>query len=199
MINETRPLTYDWASVIIPGALSAGVCAAVMNEIFYKIHHRPCMKVHFKGDGVYFPCTSDVDKCAAPYRLFFQILISNESPDPIAITEITLCLTGFEEKLFVNDFFLPMDKYDMEPYFQGIEKDKYVTKNDTFRIENPIKCGTVVKPYEAMNGAIFIAGCPEIKCDEVDGVLKISTTRKGYKYDIVARRYSHVEQKYIDL
>ena len=110
-----------------------------------------------------------------------------------------LCINGIEEKLFVNDFFMPIDSYDMEPYFQDFEKEKYITKRDSFEIDNPIKCGTVVKPYEAMNGVIFIAGCPEINYDEVNGLLKINTTRKNYEYNVVARRYYHVEQKYIDL
>lgn len=179
-------------------ALSSGLFAAMFAEACHFMRHRPCMKVHYKSDGIYFPSSVKVDKCAAPYRLFFQVMISNESPDPIAITGITLHLEGIEEELLVNDFIIPAPSYDMEQYFSGMEKEKWVTKRDSFRIENPIRGGTVIRPYEAINGVIFIMGCPEIKVDEIAGVLKINTTRKNYDYKVKAIRYRHEQQKYID-
>lgn len=188
----------EWLCSFISEALSAGIFAAIMTEIFYRIHHRACMKIRFKSEGIYFPSAPEIDKCVAPYRLFFQVIISNESPEPIAITEITLRFSGIEDELFVNDFIIPASSYNMEPYEQGFEHGKMVTKNDLFRIENPIRSGTVIGPYEAINGVIFIMGCPEIKADELDGVLKIYTTRKEYEYKVKAARYRHEAQKYID-
>ncbi len=185
-------------SEFLPAAFSAGMFAAITAEVFYRIHHRANMNVRFNGGGIYFSCTSDVDKCAAPYRLFFQVLIFNESPDPITIIEIKLKLEELSEELFVNDFVLPAKVYNMDTYFDGIENGKHVTKNDSFQIANPIKSGTVIRPYEAVNGVIFIMGCPKITSENVTGILTINTTRKKFEYNIVASRYRHEPQKYID-
>lgn len=188
----------EWLLSFMPAALSAGVFAAITSEVFYRIHHRPCMKVSFKGNGIYFPSSAEIDKCVAPYRLFFQAIISNESPDPIAITDIGLHFNGIEDELFVNDFLNPAESYDMEPYFYGEIDGKCITKNDSFKIENTIKGGRVIGPYEAMNGVIFIMGCPVINADKLDGILKINTTRKYYEYHVTAFKYHHELQKYID-
>ncbi len=187
----------DLMCAILPTALSTGVFAAIMTQIFYWINHRPCMKIRFNRN-MYFPSTADVDGCVAPYRLFFQVLISNQSTDSIAITEIRLSLKGIDEELFVNDFLDPAISYEMEPYYQEIEDDKMVTKKDIIKIANPIKSGTVIRPYEAMNGVIFIIGCPEIENNKIEGVLKIDTTRKCYEYNVEVSRYCHEKQKYID-